>query len=329
MHADLGSRIVVTGAAGFIGTHLVRRLVHDGHPVLALVRATPTAEHRVSGAEYVLRDLEGINSLTDVLRPGDVVVHLAARVHRMHEKGDVARAAHRSANADVARMLARSLADCGGRRLVFLSSAKVFGEGRDEPYTQHDPLAPADPYAESKASAEDTVRTLAEDGGVEWTIVRPPFVYGPGGKGNFPRLVALARIARVLPLPLASVDNRRSIVFVGNLVDAIVCSGLHPRAGGRILLPTDDEDVSTPELLRAIAHASDARARLFPCPPTLLRAAAKIIGRSDEMDRLTESLRLDSRYLRDDFGWCPPFSLNRALADSVAAARPRAARDAR
>lgn len=319
MHADPITRVVVTGAAGFIGSALVRRLTHDGFAVLGVVRAAPAANAQVEGVEYVHRDLERVDSVADVLRGGDVVVHLAARVHRMHERDDAAQAAHRSANTEVARMLGRSLAERGGRRLIFLSTAKVFGEGRDEAYTQEDPLAPTEAYAESKAAAERVVRSQADAGGFEWTIVRPPFVYGRGGKGNFPRLVSLARLARLVPLPLASVDNRRSIIYVGNLVDAIVRCGLDPRASRRILLPTDEQEVSTPELIRAIAAAQGSHARLFRCPSSLLRAAARLIGRSAEMDRLTESLRLDSRYLQTDFGWRPPYSLERALAASVSA----------
>jgi nucleoside-diphosphate-sugar epimerase len=225
---------------------------------------------------------------------------------------------YRSANVVVAEMLCRSAAEREARRVLIVSTAKVFGEGRDRPYTQEDPLAPADAYAKSKVGAEQVVRSRAESGGFEWTIIRPPFVYGRGGKGNFPRLVALARLAQFVPLPLGSIDNKRSILYVGNLVDAIVRCGLHSRAHRRILLPTDDLDMSTPELLRAIAAARSSRALLFPCPPSMLRAASRLIGRSAEMDRLTESLRLDSRYLLDEFGWRPPYTLERALAASVA-----------
>lgn len=286
-------------------------------PVVAIVRSAPPIAP-ADGAQYIVRDLERVDTLSDLFRDGDVIVHLAARVHKMHDHANGSDAAYRSANLDVAQMLARSAAERGVRRVIFLSTAKVFGEGRERPYTTDDPTAPADAYAQSKLQAEQTVRSFGDDSGFEWTIIRPPFVYGPAGKGNFPRLVALARVAEVIPLPLASIKNKRSILYVGNLVDAIVRCGLDPRASRRVLLPTDGEDVSTPTLLRAIATARASRARLFPCPPTVLRAAARLIGRSAEMDRLTESLRLDARYMRDEFGWHPPFSLERALAASVA-----------
>src|SRR5688500_7653862 len=180
MHAEPISRIVVTGAAGFIGTSLVRRLRRDRFTVLAIVRSDPPTRARAEGVQYIVRDLERIDSLADVLRAGDVVMHLAARVHQMNDRDGDAHAAYRSANVEVARMLCHSMAECGSRRLVFLSTAKVFGEGRDRPYRHDDPLAPADEYAASKADAEQAVRALADGKGFEWTIVRPPFVYGPG-----------------------------------------------------------------------------------------------------------------------------------------------------
>jgi UDP-glucose 4-epimerase len=268
------------------------------------------------GATVIGRDLAR-DTLSDVIQPGDLVVHLAARVHMMREMSADAESAYHEVNVEQTRRLCRSAAECGARRVLFLSSAKVFGEGRDRPYTRSDTVAPADAYGRSKVAAEEAVRAAARGGAFEWTIMRPPFVYGPGGKGNFPRLLALARLSRIAPLPLASIENRRSILFVGNLVDAIARCGFDERAAGRILLPTDARDVSTPELLRAIAAAASTRAKLFRCPPSLLRVAAGLVGRSAEMDRLTESLQLDSRHLQEELGWTPPFTLERSLELSI------------
>jgi nucleoside-diphosphate-sugar epimerase len=310
-------RVVVTGAAGFIGTHLVKYLRGTGAPVLAVVRRSPPESMRLAGVEYLERDLERVGTLGDVLRREDNIVHLAGRAHVMRDDVAVAGAAYQRANVDVTRMLCRSASESGARRLVYVSTAKVFGEGRERPFTPADPLVPSDLYSQSKVDAEQAVREAGRSSALEWTIIRPPFVYGPGGKGNFPRLVALARLSTIVPLPFGSVANQRSIVYVENLVDAIVRCGLHPRAQGEILLPTDARDVSTAELLRAIARARGSRARLLPCPRALLRAAARLAGRSDEMTRLTETLRLDSSFLHDRFDWQPPFSLERAIARSI------------
>jgi len=311
------SRVVVTGATGFIGTHLLRRLSRERLPVLAVVRQTPTTSAADSNLTYVERDMERVETIRDLLWPGDAIVHLAARVHVMKDDDPDSEAAYRRSNVEPTRMLCRSAAESGARRVVYLSSAKVFGEGRDRPYERSDPPAPADAYARSKIEAEHVVREVAGAGGVQWTIVRPPFVYGPGGKGNFPRLVALARISTKVPLPLGSITNRRSVVFVGNLVDLLARCALDARAAGQLVLPSDAREVSTPELLQAIAKARASRALLFPFPPSLLRAAAAVVGRSAEMDRLTESLRLDVRHLREVLEWEPPFTLEHAMQRSV------------
>jgi nucleoside-diphosphate-sugar epimerase len=258
-------------------------------------------------------DLEREPRWSDLLRPGDVVVHLAARAHVMHDSGGDLDAVYRRVNTEPVRVLADGAAVAGVARIIFMSSAKVFGEGRPAPYTLRDPVAPADPYARSKAAAEEILRASVRDGGAPCTVLRPPFVYGPGGKGNFPRLVRLADLATRVPLPLGSVRNARSIVFVDNLVDAIHRCAIDPRAADRTFLPTDPRDVSTPELLEAIAGAQGRRARLIPFPPALLRAAAALVGRGPELARLTESLRLDGSALREQLGWQAPFTLDGAL----------------
>jgi nucleoside-diphosphate-sugar epimerase len=289
----------------------------EGISVIAVVRAIPSAKWCEPGVDYVARDLERVDTLRDVFHAGDVIVHAAARAHIMRDTHPDRDAAYRRSNLEPTRTICRSAVESGVRRVVFMSSAKVFGEGRERPYQRTELPAPADAYAHSKLEAEKALRETADAGGVEWTVIRPPFVYGPGGKGNFPRLVALSRIATLVPLPLASIANRRSIVFVGNLVDAIVRCGLNEHAASQILLPTDALDISTPDLLRSMAKMRSSRALLFPCPVALLRSAAAILGRSAEMERLTESLRLDSHHLREQWGWQPPFSLERALELSM------------
>lgn len=309
-------RIIVTGAAGFVGAYLVDCFAQKGFDVVGIVRpASRTIP--VRGGQLVERDLERVASLADLLRAGDTVVHLAGRAHVMHDRASDPLAAFRAANVAPTEMICRSAVQAGVSRIVFVSSAKVYGEGRAAPYSLSDPLGPADAYARSKVEAEEVIRSIAGGAGVGWTILRPPFVYGPDGKGNFPRLIALARLASVLPLPLGGVRNQRSIIFVGNLVDAIYRCVVELAARDRVFLPTDARDVSTPELLRAIAAARGGRARLFRFPSAVMMAAARLLGRRAELERLTESLRLDGSVLRRDLGWQPPFSLEQALAQSV------------
>lgn len=296
--------------------------------MVAVVRDAPAEGSLLPGAVYEVRDLHRVDTLGDVLHEGDVIVHLAARAHVLHDSDPLAEAAYHRSNVEPTRVLCQSAVERGARRVIFMSSAKVFGEGRERAYVRADTPAPADAYARSKLEAEHVVRDVAGAGGVEWTILRPPFVYGAGGKGNFPRLVALARLASLVPLPLASIENRRSILFVENLVDAIVRCSLDDRAAGQVLLPKDARDVSTPELLRAIARVSASRAMLFPCPPAVLRRAAALIGRASEMDRLTESLLLDARHLEEQLSWHPPFGLDAALERSVSTGRADSTRSA-
>jgi nucleoside-diphosphate-sugar epimerase len=316
-----GERVVVTGAGGFIGGHVLARFREAGREVLGIVRPGAAVLPTTQGVRLVERDLAAVTSLADVLQPNDTVVHLAARAHRLVDDVSDPLDAYRRANVEPVRMLCRSAAEANVRRLIFVSSAKVFGEGRSAPYTLLDDPAPADAYAQSKWEAEQVVRSSATGGAFTWTILRPPFVYGPGGKGNFPRLVALARVAARVPLPLGGISNRRSTLFVGNLADAIHACACSDAARDKTYLPTDGTDVSTPELLRTIARVRRSRALLFPVPKSMLRATARLVGRSAEMNRLTESLRLDPRQLYDDLDWHPPFTLEQGLAISVDARR--------
>jgi nucleoside-diphosphate-sugar epimerase len=223
---------------------------------------------------------------------------------------------YRRINVQATERLAREAAGLGVRRLVFVSSVKVNGERtRDRPYTEVDAPRPEDAYGISKHEAEQALAGIAAGTGIETVVLRPPLVYGPGVKGNFLRLMGI--VARGLPLPLASIANQRSLVYVGNLVDAIVGAIDAPQAAGRTYLVSDGDDVSTPGLARAIARALAVRPRLLPCPPPLLRLAAALSGRGAEIARLTGSLQVDSSRIRRELGWLPPFRLEQGLAETA------------
>ena len=213
--------------------------------------------------------------------------------------------------------MAKAAADEQVKRMVFLSTVKVHGEATppDRPFREADTPNPMDDYAVSKWRAEQALGQMASSRGLDYCILRPPLVYGPRVGANFLRLMRL--VNKGLPLPLGAVRNRRSMVYAGNLVSAIMACLEHPAAAGGTYLVSDGEDVSTAELLRRVAGAMGRRVRLLPVPGGLLRAAARTWGKSAEVDRLLDSLVLDNGLLRCELGWAPPFSLDQGLAQTA------------
>src|SRR2546427_720898 len=303
--------ILVTGASGFVGTALCRELLARGHTVRAALRqrlppsAVPLQLHQI-----IVPDIAAEFDRRALLDGVGTVVHLAAIAHRSHlDDGEL-----RRVNCDAAIRLAEAAAG-SVRRFVFLSSAKVHGEDSGNgTYTEDDALDPQDSYARSKLEAERALTETAARYGIELVIVRPPLVYGPEVKANFLRL--LRWIDSGLPLPFASVRNRRSLIYVGNLVDAIARFAEHPAARGPFLVG-DDESVSTPELVPRIARMLGRPARLLPVPPALLRVAGMIAGRRDEIRRLTANLAVDSFKARRLLDWRPPHTLDAGLAETA------------
>ncbi len=302
---------LVTGAGGFIGSALVKAL--DGHPVRRALR-TPSATAQAD--DFVCGDIGPDTEWQPALRNVDCVVHLAARTHVLRENTADPLAAYRSVNVDGTRRLAEQAAAAGVRRFVFLSSIKVNGESTSSrPFSTNDTPAPEDAYGISKLEAENALREIADRSGMEWVILRPPLVYGPGVKGNFLQL--LKAVAKGVPLPLASIDNRRSLVYVGNLVDAIIACIQTPAAAGKTFLISDGEDLSTPELIRRLATAMSRSPRLLPCPPALLALAARLFGQGAAFQRLSGSLAVDISALRQTLNWHPRHSTNQGFSATV------------
>lgn len=299
--------ILITGAAGFVGSALVNAL-QDRPLRRALRKAAPDAR----AGDFVIGNIGPASDWREALQGIDCVIHLAARTHVLREFENDPLASYRLANVDATRNIALQAAAAGVRRFVFLSSVKVNGEFTETtPFTENDPPRPLDAYGRSKQEAEDLLRQIGKETGMEIVILRPPLVYGPGVKGNFLRLLKL--VDRETPLPLASVHNLRSLVFINNLVDAILACVETPAAAGKTYLVSDGEDVSTPELVRRMALALDRRPRLLPCPVSLLHLGGTVLGKRDEIQRLTGSLQVNSRALREDLGWRPRFSLDQGL----------------
>ena len=302
-----GGTVHVTGASGFVGRVLCDVLAASGCAVRKAMRAAAGNADMVAVGE--------IGPGTDwraALDGVETVVHLAARTHVLRETSPDPLAAYLRVNAAGTERLARSAAAHGVRRLVFLSSVKVNGERTgDRPFSEDDPPRPEDAYGVSKREAEQALARVASETGLETVVLRPPLVYGPGVKANFLRLMRL--VARGVPLPLGAVVNRRSLIYAGNLVHAIVTALNAPAAAGRTYLVSDGEDVSTPELVRRLAQALGVKPRLLPVPPMVLGLAAALAGKRGELARLTGSLQVDSSRIRSELAWRPPFTLAQGL----------------
>lgn len=313
------TRILITGANGFVGNALNNALLQRGHEVRkALRKAEGAGSVRQTGATangdaVAVGEITGETDWSQALAGVDVVIHLAARVHVMRDTSSDPLAEFRRVNVAGTERLARSAAAMGVRRLVYVSSIKVNGEATHggHRYTEADKPSPEDPYGVSKWEAEQALHQVARETGLEVVIVRPPLVYGPGVKGNFASMLRV--ISSGLPLPLASVRNQRSLVYVANLADALIACATHPGAGGQTYLVSDGQDISTPELLRALGAGMDRPARLLPFPQALLRGIAAVLGKGAQADRLLGSLQVDSGKIRTELNWTPPFSLPQGL----------------
>ena len=306
-------RFLVTGAHGFVGRPLCMALFEQGHQVRAAVRSADPGMDEFEQA--VVGAIDGETDWSAALRGVDVVMHLAARVHQMKDNADNPLAEFRKVNLYGTENLAKQAAHAGVRRFVHVSSIKVNGEETTGRYTEQDVPAPRDPYAISKWESEQALQHISQETGLEVVMLRPPLVYGPGVKGNFIRL--LEAIDRGMPLPLAGADNQRSLIYVGNLVDALIACATHPAAAGQTYLVSDNEAVSTAELVDKIASALGRRSRSFYFPPALLRKTAALFGYSAQVDRLFGSLRVDGGKLRHDLGWAPPYTLEQGLLATV------------
>jgi nucleoside-diphosphate-sugar epimerase len=305
--------ILVTGANGFVGRRLCGELATRGHPVRAAVRDLREPHLQA----FPVGDIHGDTDWEAALAGAEAVIHCAARVHVMKDSAVDPLSAFRAVNLEGTRRLAEVAVAVGVRRLVFLSSIKVNGEatGPGFPFRASDSPRPSDAYAVSKWEAEQALHEVASRSGLEVVVVRPPLVYGPGVRANFERLMRL--VARGAPIPLGSVDNRRSMVALDNLVDLLIRCVDRPAAAGQTFLVSDRRDLSTPEWIRMLAAAMGRPARLLPVPPALLRLGGRLTGRGAEVERLIDSLQLDIEPTCEAMDWSPPVSVEEGLSRTV------------
>ncbi|MGP9801363.1 UDP-glucose 4-epimerase family protein [Rheinheimera sp. NSM] len=309
--------IMLTGANGFVGQFLTELLLKNGSEIAAVVRhanalniSEAVTVHRVSNfdsAQLSKLDFKGV----------DCLIHLAARAHILSDSCAESRAEFRKVNRDATLALARLAADAGVGRFIFLSSIGVHGIESAEPFQVTDTPAPVEDYAVSKLEAEIGLRKIATDTGMEVVIIRPPLVYGANAPGNFGKLLNLAR--KNLPLPLGAIHNKRSLVALDNLVDLIVTCIDHPKAANQIFLVSDDQDVSTTELLQMMTRAAGKTPWLMPVPVSWLKLAAKLTGKQAVIDRLCGNLQVDISHTKETLGWVPPVTVEEGIARCFAA----------
>jgi nucleoside-diphosphate-sugar epimerase len=305
--------ILVTGAAGFVGRALCRELQLRGHDVRGATRTSP-GDLQIS--TVAVGNIGPDTDWSAAVTGCDAIVHLAAHVHVMRDEADDPVGEFNRVNVQGSENLARQAARAGVRRFLFLSSVKVNGEvSAGRAFVESDPARPMDAYGRSKAEAERRLKGVSAETGMEIVIVRPPLVYGPGIKANFLKLLRVVDAG--MPLPFASIANRRSLVYVDNLVHALRICVAHPAAANRTFFVSDDFDVSTPQLVREIATALGKRPRLYPFPPLLLRGFGLLTGSGEQIGRLTGSLQVDISSIKSALGWRPPFTLQKGFAETA------------
>lgn len=310
--------ILITGGTGFVARSLITLLLSKDWNVYATVRDRKGLGLLPEGVRGVVTgDLDIKTDWKPFLEKVEIVVHLAARVHRMSEDKSEAVEAYQRINVGVTEALANASSWAGVRRFIFISSVKAMGECTQpgEAWSESSPCFPQDDYGRSKYEAEKVLVDIGKKTNLEVVILRLPLVYGPGVKANMARLIRT--VDRGFPLPLGTINNKRSLLYVGNLVDAIRVSIDHPAAVGETFLVSDGEDCSTQELIRLIGCALDRPARMVHFPPSIIRLAGRLFGKGAEVERLLGSLVIDSGKIRRTLSWNPPYTMEQGLKQTV------------
>ena len=309
--------ICITGANGFIGRSLCKALGSSGNYIRGFVR-NRNLNKDYSEIEYItVGDIGPMVNWKEHLKGCDCIIHCAGKTLKMNDKN---LNLYHTVNTESTKHLAMHASEAGVKRIVFLSSIKVNGESSDiineqkKLYYNDIPFS-LDAYAASKLEAENALWEISSIKGLEVVVVRLPLVYGHGVKGNLERLIKLVKSG--IPLPLSLVKNQRSMIGVDNLVDLLVHCIDHPEASGKTFLASDGKDLSTPELIKFIASSMGKKANLFPFPISILKFLGSVFGRSEEINRLVGSLRIDNNYTKEILNWTPPVSVEEGIRRMV------------
>ncbi len=302
-------KLLVTGSNGFVGHRVVEMAQAKGIEVKRQQRSGTPAE------DLLVCSISGVTQWR--LDGVDCVIHCAARVHQMKESLDEAEKSYQQVNVDGTLNLARQAAEAGVKRFVFISSIKVNGEFTEpgHPFTPSIEQPPTDLYGQSKYQAEQGLRQIAAETGLEVVIVRPPLVYGPGVKANFATMMKWVK--KGVPLPFGAINNQRSLVYLDNLVELLLVCCKHPKAAGEVFLVSDNQDVTTTHLLKSLAQAMDRPSRLLPIPDSWMAAVMRLVGKQAIAQRLFGSLQLDISDTINKLEWTPPVSFEQAIKNTV------------
>lgn len=314
-------RVLVTGASGFVGRALFEHIQDvNKHHVFGSVRTAALARESL----FTVGELGANTNWMEALLGQKVVIHVAARAHIIKDTIIDPLAEYRRVNVEGTVNLARQAATQGVKRFIFISSIGVNGNSTQYPFSINDKASPWDDYSQSKFEAEEELKKICLETGMEYVILRPPLVYGMKAPGNFGKL--LKAVVKGLPLPLGAIHNRRSMVALDNLIDLIITCIDHPNAANQTFLVSDEQDVSTTDLLKKMAHAFGKKARLIPIPMSWIRATASLLGKKAVADRLCGSLQVDITHTKETLGWKPPVTMEQQLA-KIAASMQSSSRD--
>lgn len=311
-------KVLVTGSTGFVGSRVMELAQAKEWQAVGVVRRGSSTQ-QFDFLTFSIKGLDANNDWQGAFEGVDCVVHCAARVHQMRESERDALEAYRRVNTEGTLNLAKQAAQAGVKRFVFISSIKVNGEftERGAPFTPDVNASPTDPYGLSKYEAELGLAKLSAETGLEVVIIRPPLVYGPSVKANF--LAMMRWTHKQLPLPLGSIDNKRSLVYVDNLADLVLECCENPSAVGKVLLVSDDHDVSTTELLKCVAKHMDKASLLIPIPSRYIKTVSKLLGKAEVGQRLCSSLQVDITETKRLLNWTPPIGFDQGVQETVSA----------